>query len=302
MLKPVAVMCGFSVVLMLSLFFLPHSYDEGVIVWMRYLGEFHPMVIHLTIGAMLVSLSMELGSLMSRGRWRPQILWVLFIAAVSSAPACLLGFCSHVAKGGESELLGEHMRDAILFSSLLMIVFLCKYIAELKKNLVFKKISSVLLWLCGLLMVAAAHHGGEYTHGELSDKAPWKEKPQVIVASKEALVWQPETPFFAGVIQPIFEKKCIECHGEKEDKGDVTMHTWEGIAEIINETEPERSLLLESIHLPIDDEMHMPPHDEVQLTLKEIELIRWWAKHGFDRFKTIEELNFPLGFFSKEEE
>lgn len=42
--------------------------------------------------------------------------------------------------------------------------------------------------------------------------------------------------------------------------------------------DPEQSLLLKRIHLPLEDEKHMPPSGKTQLTADEMELLYLWIK------------------------
>ena len=91
---------------------------------------------------------------------------------------------------------------------------------------------------------------------------------------------------FLTKIKPIFEARCVSCHGPKKKKGQLRL---EPIAEAFPEDEedwwtilpgdPAGSLLVERIKLSEDDDGVMPPRGEL-LTKEEISLIEQWIAQG----------------------
>ena len=91
---------------------------------------------------------------------------------------------------------------------------------------------------------------------------------------------------FLAKIKPIFEARCVSCHGPKKKKGQLRL---EPIAEAFPEDEedwwtilpgdPAGSLLVERIKLSEDDDGVMPPRGEL-LTKEEISLIEQWIAQG----------------------
>ena len=53
---------------------------------------------------------------------------------------------------------------------------------------------------------------------------------------------------------------------------------------------PEISLLLQRIHLPLDEKKHMPPTGKVQLSPQEITLLSLWVKGNADFTKKVTDL------------
>jgi hypothetical protein len=43
---------------------------------------------------------------------------------------------------------------------------------------------------------------------------------------------------------------------------------------------PELSLLIQRIHLPLEEEEHMPPKNKLQLTEEELEILSLWVSSG----------------------
>jgi hypothetical protein len=109
------------------------------------------------------------------------------------------------------------------------------------------------------------------------------------------------------VVVPILEAKCLACHGEGKDqkkKGGLLMDSWEGLLEGGEEAaalvpgDVKESFMIEVLHLPEDDDYHMPPPKKDQMEAHEIELLEWWVgilpdgdKQPED--KTLKELNAP---------
>jgi len=91
---------------------------------------------------------------------------------------------------------------------------------------------------------------------------------------------------FEELIQPIFQVRCGECHGERRQKGKLALHTAEAIARggetgpLYVAGRPEESLVLEMMRLPLDEEDHMPPSDKRQPSAAEVALLARWIETG----------------------
>lgn len=97
----------------------------------------------------------------------------------------------------------------------------------------------------------------------------------------------PDAKVFADVVLPILEAKCVSCHGTEKSKGKLKLHTFadalkggsDGETTVIGGNVKD-SLLLVRAKLPVDDDDHMPPSDEPQLTKAELALLEWWIAEG----------------------
>ena len=92
---------------------------------------------------------------------------------------------------------------------------------------------------------------------------------------------------YATEIAPILERCCTSCHNPKDYEGDLDLTSYKLVVgagyeddPYVVKSEPDKSYLLEVCELPKDDEMHMPPEDEDQLTKAEIQLLRRWIAAG----------------------
>jgi hypothetical protein len=96
---------------------------------------------------------------------------------------------------------------------------------------------------------------------------------------------------------PILEEKCIACHGPKKSKGKLRMDSYAALlkggsdgADTVIPSKPADSLMVKRTALPVDDDDHMPPKDEKQLSKDEIALLKWWVETGASETATLASL------------
>jgi hypothetical protein len=129
------------------------------------------------------------------------------------------------------------------------------------------------------LLVLAGHFGAALTHGEDFLLAPLQSASEQPLSLAEAEV-------FRDLVQPIFESKCVACHQEGKIKGELRLDLLTGIQKggksgaLFVAGKPELSLLIQRIHLPLEEEEHMPPKNKLQLTEEELEILSLWVSSG----------------------
>ena len=91
---------------------------------------------------------------------------------------------------------------------------------------------------------------------------------------------------FAKDIQPIFEARCVKCHGEKKQKGEYRLSNAKTFMVAGDSEEkpvvagkPEASYLVKLIEMSEDDDDVMPPKGGT-LTKAEIAKVKAWIKAG----------------------
>ena len=100
---------------------------------------------------------------------------------------------------------------------------------------------------------------------------------------------------FAKSIQPIFESRCLECHGSKKQKGDLRLDSKEALlkggkdGKVVTEGKADDSDLFKRVTLPKDHDDIMPPKGD-PLSKEQTELIKKWINEG---------LNWPDGLVLK---
>ncbi len=107
------------------------------------------------------------------------------------------------------------------------------------------------------------------------------------VAAAKAIVYR-------DVVTPILAEKCYSCHGEEKGKGKLRMHTFADLKKGGSEGEVNLvagksadSLMIQRILLSTDDDEHMPPTDEPQVTKEELALLKWWIDNGASETETV---------------
>ena len=94
--------------------------------------------------------------------------------------------------------------------------------------------------------------------------------------------------------------KCIACHGTEKKKGKLQLHDFAAImkgggdgANTVVAGKAADSLMLTRINLPADDDEHMPPSDEKQVTKEELAILKWWIENGASETATVASLKAP---------
>ena len=103
--------------------------------------------------------------------------------------------------------------------------------------------------------------------------------------------------FFHARVAPVFEQKCVSCHGAKKDKGDLRLDDYERAmtggesGPAIAPGDPAGSELFRRITLPEDHDDVMPSDGEPLLSADEIRLIEVWIQAGASA--TAPQSDFP---------
>ena len=95
---------------------------------------------------------------------------------------------------------------------------------------------------------------------------------------------------FAGDIQPMFEKSCVECHGAKRAKGKLRLDSREGVlkgsedGKVVNPGNSAGSVLVHNVAHAGDPDNYMPPPKNKAgigpLTPEQVGVIRAWIDQG----------------------
>lgn len=251
--------------------------------WVGFLGEFHPLFLHLPIGALMLVFLMEAAGLVTLGKYRPNTTLGLFFAGATAIFAVAFGYCLYLTGEYTGELAEDHKRDGIIFAVLVLATFMLKYTVDLRGGVKFlKPFYFVALAASGVVMMAAGHHGGQITHGDPLDKAPWKKDDE----DKPSAAELANPVVYKDIIHPILDAKCITCHGDSKKKGGLRMDSYAFLLDGGDEEDClvpgdlKKSAMITYLHKPLEDDLHMPPKDKTQLTKEEIQILEWWVKIG----------------------
>ncbi len=248
--------------------------------WEQFLGRFHPLVVHLPIGLLMLVPVLEIA-----GKFRPGLKqavgFVLGLALGACALALALGFLLAHGGGEAGPGVTRHLWSA---TALTIAVLLC-VLARPWQSQGHVPFAYPALLTCALLVLFyTAHQGGALTHGSnyLTQYMPASLKRLSTLGAKAP----PATSFYARHINPILDAKCAACHGESSVKGGLLMDSFESLMKggqdgpVIIAGHPEQSLLLQRVMLPPDHKQFMPAEGKPPLKPEEISWIREWIQQG----------------------
>jgi len=248
--------------------------------WQQFLGRFHPLVVHLPIGLLVLVPVLEIA-----GAFRPALresaTFVLGLAFVFCLLALTLGFLLAYGSGDAGLLLTRHMAGGI---ALTIGVLLCLLARPWWSSGRVAFVYPVLLACTLLALVWTADQGGSLTHGAnyLTQYMPAGLKRLTLLGPRTP----PAASFYAMHINPILDSNCVACHGESKTQGGLRLDSYNSLMNggkdgpVIVEGSPEKSLLLERVTLPPSHQQFMPAEGKPPLRAEEIALIKAWIQEG----------------------
>jgi uncharacterized membrane protein len=248
----------------------------------EFFGRFHPLLVHLPIGFLVLLGLLELLALNPR---RAQlalatgtILWLAVLGAFASA-TCGWLLAWNGSYGGAAFAWHKWLGTGLAVATAALALW-------------HRRVGtgrSYRLGLVGglLLLAVASHFGGSLTHGEDYLTAPLKKVFARAGASASK-------PAFTAVIKPILDEYCTSCHGEKKSKAGLRLDSCEAMlvggdsGPAIVPGNAAESRLLSSILASEMVESHMPPVNKPQPSTNDIAL-----EAGADATNTVAALHPP---------
>jgi len=268
-----------------------------------FFGRFHPVLVHLPIGLILLMAFLEAISRWPKFRHATANAGlILAVGAPLSVVAAILGLLLSREGGYDPKLLQIHQWTGIATAAGFVLAALLYYLNLLKayRFLIFASV---------VVLFIASHFGGSLTHGSdyLVRHAPGpvrgllaKKQPAAPVSPSKNVAWD-EQAAFAAVIHPILEDKCASCHGPEKSKGGLRVDSLEALLKggdsgpAIVSGKSADSEVIKRMLLPLDHDDHMPPDGKPQPDRDELTLIRWWIDSGAKPEATIAALNPSAG-------
>ncbi|MGV3767715.1 MAG: c-type cytochrome domain-containing protein [Chitinophagaceae bacterium] len=253
-----------------------------------FIGRFHPLLVHLPIGILLLAVLFQFLSL--RPRFAPlraalPLIWL--IGAAGAILSCVSGYLLSQNGGYDEAILSLHQWLGIATAVLALAgYFFSKNSRSRKWQLVAGAIVLVLL-------TGAGHYGGTLTHGADFLTAPAQENGE---GPKKLITDVNEANAYQDIIEPILQRKCTGCHNAGKKKGGLQLHTPELMMKggktgpALLAGDPEKSELIQRIQLPVSDEAHMAPKGKPQITAQELQLLTWWIREGASFTAKVKEL------------
>ncbi len=248
--------------------------------WQQFLGRFHPVVVHLPIGLLVLIPLMEIAGVF-RPALREAAGFVLALAFASCLLALTLGFLLAHGSGDAGPGITKHMAGGI---ALTIGVLLCLLARPWWSSGAVAYVYPSLLACMLLALVWTADQGGAITHGSnyLTQYMPAGLKRWTGLG-----VESPKTAsFYAQHIHPILDDNCVSCHGEAKSQGGLRMDSYDLLMKggndgpVIVAGKPESSPLLIRVSLPPGHRQFMPAEGKPPLRAEEIAYIKAWIQQG----------------------
>lgn len=257
----------------------------------EFIGHFHPLVVHLPIGILLFVFFLELIQLKNVTNFNQAILIGIIVGTVFSIVSAILGWLLSLDGGYDESLINKHQYAGwiLCFFCILLVVLKLFFSA----NIYFDRWNKLLWAMVILLICVVGHYGGSITHGidylsfDFSSKNRLPKKA-LSIDSVSALPpsQQAKINTYEGLIYPLLDAKCIQCHNSEKKKGNLQLTSVDLILKggkkgpALAAYNAGESLMIQRMLLDPSNEKHMPPKGKPQLNKKEINLIYWWVQHG----------------------
>jgi uncharacterized membrane protein len=267
--------------------------------WQQFLGRFHPLVVHLPIGLLVLLPLLEIA-----GRVRPALreaaMFVLSLSVFSCLLALTLGYLLAYGSGDAGIGVARHMWGGIALTIAVLACALARpsWAAGALPGLYPGLLACVLL-----LLAWTAHQGGSLTHGNnyLTEYLPRPLKHFTGFGTVQAKTFAYPNSFYARHIYPIMDANCVVCHGEAKSKGGLQLDSYELLMRggqdgpVVIPGHAEKSLLLQRITLPVDHKKFMPAEGKPPLKPEEIVWIKAWIEQGASpELKTLAGISVPV--------
>lgn len=274
--------------------------------WRPFLAPFHAVVLHYPIGFLTMAFLLEIYRMRRPSDEARRITtWVIALSLLTGLISATLGIMRAGSGGYEAHNLDLHRWFGMSVPFLTLLTLWLQIRASKRPE----SAARLMAWTYRLsltttlvVLVIAGHYGGNLTHGSkyLVENAPefiktlLEEEPAELASTPAdptnaapIAVVDPGAVFYREKIQPVFETKCVRCHGPEKQKGkyrldrrEYALKPGESGAEAIKPKEPFQSHLVKLIFLPPDHDEVMPPSGKEPLTPQEIIHVVQWIQMG----------------------
>lgn len=265
-----------------------------------FFGRFHPVLVHLPIGILILAFIFELLSRSKRfKKIKPAVRPALALGSCAAIAAAASGYFLSQEGGYDQVMVDNHQRFGIGTAVLAVVTYLFISNASLFKKSYRKPTRMIAFLPLMVLIVYTGHLGGSITHGE-----DFLTAPTVILAEESPMVSKKiadvkEAAVYTDMIKPLLDQHCSSCHSAKKQKGNLRLDEVELIRKggkhgvVVIAGDPTGSEMYKRILLPIEEKHHMPPRGKKQFSSSEAELLREWILQGCDFDKKVKDMAVP---------
>ncbi len=241
--------------------------------WLQVIGRMHPLILHFPIVLLILFIVQSLFQ-----RSNPAGNWLLLLSAFTASLTAIMGLFLSREPGYDQDALLLHKWSGITLS-LLTIAWYAWY--DTLQQIKFAPL--IAATLCLVTLTLAGHEGAGITHGQDFLLAP------ISPAAPKKTVTLDQAVVFTDMVQPILKSKCMGCHNSSKAKGELVMETLQLLLKggktgpLWDSSKADFGVMMQRLHLPPDEEKHMPPRGKPQLTDAETTILYQWLKHDPSR-------------------
>lgn len=256
----------------------------------EFIGRFHPVLVHLPIGILLLAALFQLMSRKEKFKSLNTAVGItLFWGTLFAIASCISGFLLSNTDDYNEALIFKHQWFGITVALISLIAYLLN-----KKN---NNLTKYVITLMALLIIITGHLGGSITHGsDYLTKVFSSDNANTTEAKRKPIPNIQEAVVYNDIVKPILESKCYGCHGANKQKGKLRLDLPDFIlkggkdGKVIIAGKADESDLIKRILLSKESKDHMPPKEKPQLSKQDIDLLHWWVASGADFNKKVNAL------------
>lgn len=252
------------------------------------IGRFHPLVVHLPIGILLLAISIEFYIKFKKDQYLIPFLPLLWgVGFATAVLSCIMGFLLKLGGGFEENALNLHQNFGIALAVITGVIFLSV------KSKAIRRVKFPIVIVSTFLLFGVGHFGGNLTHGEDYLTQPLQamlgNEPQRV--ARKPVADLNEAVVYLDIVEPILYNKCQKCHNSSKKKGNLRLDLPDLILKggkhgpVVIAGNSSKSEIYTRLLLPEEDEKRMPPKGKTQISEDEIEIIKWWIDEGKADFK-----------------
>jgi uncharacterized membrane protein len=256
--------------------------------WAQFIGRFHPLAVHFPIALILLVPILELAGLDSRFSYlRSSAGFVLGLATFSATAAAILGWSLARSGGYSGPLVTQHMWGGV---SLAAVCWACWILRSRTAEQRFGSIYAVVLATAVGLVAWTGYRGGQLSLGEdhLTEHMPGGLRHVLRVSNggPASSASGGANTFYGVRVEPIFEVRCVTCHGPSKHKANLRLDSYRGLMRggksgpVIRPGNVQGSDLFRRITLPPGHDDFMPKEGKRPLSADQVKLIELWIGAG----------------------
>ncbi len=253
--------------------------------WAQFIGRFHPLAVHFPVALLLLVPVLELAGRNSRFSFlRLSTGFILGVSTLAASVAAMLGWCLGRSGGYSGPLLEQHMWGGIALAG---VCWLCWM---LRTNEQGTGIPYAVTLAIGVGLVSwTGYRGGQLSLGEehLTEHMPAGLRhvlglPDSLKSSNGVSA----NTFYGARIQPIFEARCVTCHGPTKHKANLRLDSYTALMRggkdgpVVRPGNFQGSDLFRRITLASDHDDFMPKENKKPLSADQVKLIEVWIAAG----------------------